>query len=102
MKLYPAIVRVLIGKMEMIANKPQVKKVLDDMISKEITNLKGFSLNDEARDQPELRWAIYLFKRLIEISYLLEQEFKSSKPPRHALAIVNEARRLIQAVIVLF
>lgn len=33
-KLYPAVVKVLIGKMEMIANKPQVKNILDDMISK--------------------------------------------------------------------
>lgn len=71
MMLYPAIARVLIGKMENAANKVQVKEILEDMISKEVTNLKGFSSIDETRDQPELRWTIYVFKRLEEIINLL-------------------------------
>ena len=46
MMLYPAIVRVLIDKMEIAANKVQVKEILEDMINKEIANLKGFSSID--------------------------------------------------------
>ena len=46
MRIYPAIVRVLIGKMELAVNKVQVKEIFEDMVSKEITNLKGFSSNN--------------------------------------------------------
>lgn len=46
MKLYPGIVRVLIGKLETAVNKVKVKEILDDMITKEIANLKGFSSID--------------------------------------------------------
>lgn len=46
MMLYPAIVRVLIDKMEIAANKVQVKEILEDMINMEIANLKGFSSID--------------------------------------------------------